>query len=114
MLLDNIIGIECDIMRKSNCKLCGCDDPGLVKRYYIVPQTITEQAGIQRPKTASLCSDCQQELGLWYSAKVGTLTYDTAKKQFIPKSSSQLVKEYEIAYQWFTKYRKEQLTKSQS
>ena len=106
MLLDNIIGTKYDIMRKLNCKFCGCDDPDLVKRYYIVPQTITEQAGIRRPKTASLCSDCQQELGRWYSAKVGPLTYDTDTKQFVPKLPSQLVREHEIAYQWFTKYRK--------
>ncbi len=101
-------------MRKSNCKLCGCDAPGLVKRYYIVPQAVTEQANIQRPKTVSLCSNCHKEIGLWYSAKVGTLTYDISMKQFIPKSLSQLVKEYEIAYQRFTKYMKEQLTKSHS
>lgn len=98
-------------MRKVNCELCSCDESGLLKRYYIVPQAITEQAGIQRPKTVRLCSNCQQELGIWYSAKVGALTYDTAMKQFTPKLPSQLFKEYEIAYQWFTKYKKAQLTK---
>ena len=98
-------------MPKQNCELCGCDEPGQLKRYYIVPQAITEQANIQRPKTVSLCSNCQQKLGLWYSAKVGTLTYDIDMKQFISKSPSQLVKEYEIAYKWFVNYRKEQLNR---
>ncbi|MFC2014440.1 hypothetical protein ACFLUP_00415 [Chloroflexota bacterium] len=99
-------------MRKENCVLCGCNQSVIVqvKVYYIVPQAVTEQASIQRPKTVKLCSNCQQELGIWYSAKVGELTYDTTIKQFTPKSPAQLVKEYEIAYQWFTQYKKAQLT----
>lgn len=96
-------------MPKVNCKLCGCEETGLLKRYNIVPQAIAEEAGIQKPKTVMLCLNCQQELGIWYSAKVGAVTYDTGVKQFVPKSPSQLVTEYEVAYQWFTRYKKEQL-----
>ncbi|MFC1952695.1 hypothetical protein ACFLWR_01000 [Chloroflexota bacterium] len=97
-------------MLKKNCELC--DESDLLKMYYIVPKAISEQAGIQKPKTVRLCPDCQQELGLWYSAKVGELTYDITMKQFIPKSPSRLVKEYETAYQGFTAYKKTQLIKS--
>lgn len=98
-------------MLKKNCELCGCDKPDQLKRYYIVPQAIAEQANIQRPKTVRLCSNCHKELGLWYSAKVADITYDTNMKQFISKSPSQLVKEYEITYKWFVNYRKGQLNR---
>ncbi len=101
-------------MRKVNCKLCGCGESGLLEMYDIVPRSIAEQASMQKPKTVRLCSNCQQELSMWYSAKIGTLTYGIAAKRFVSKSPSQLVTEYEIAYQWFTRYKKAQLTKQQS
>ncbi|MFC1988373.1 hypothetical protein ACFLVJ_00855 [Chloroflexota bacterium] len=98
-------------MLKKNCEICGCDESGQLKQYYIVPQAINEQADIQRPETVSLCASCHQELGMWYSAKVSDITFDTTMKQFISKSPSQMVKEYEVAYQWFVNYRKEQLNR---
>jgi len=96
-------------MPKEYCELC--HESGSLKIYNIVPQAISEEAGIKKPKTVRLCPDCQQELGLWYSAKVGELTYDIAVKQFVPKTPSQLAKEYETAYHWFTDYKKTQLTR---
>jgi len=95
-------------MPKENCELC--EESGVLKVYNIVPQAVSIEAGIQRPKTVRLCSNCHQELGLWYSAKVGELTYDISVKQFVPKSPSQLAKEYETAYEWFTTYKKTQLS----
>jgi len=36
------------------------------------------------------------------------MTYDTKMKQFRVKSPQEMVKEYEIAYQRFARYKKEQ------
>jgi len=98
-------------MIEINCKICGREEPDLVKSYSIVPPEILEEAGIERPKTVRICSNCQLELERWYSAKVSNVTYDNGAKQFVPKTASQLVKEYEVAYQWFTRYKKEQLAR---
>ena len=98
-------------MSKENCQVCGNTEPGLNRRCYIVPEEIAEQAGIPRLKTIRLCPKCQNELENWYSAKIAEVAYDTAAKQFIPKSPLQLAKEYETAYQWFLHNTKEQLNK---
>ena len=98
-------------MPKESCELCGYNKPGFINKYYIVPQEISEQAGIKQAKMVRLCPNCQQELGKWYSARVADITYDTEMKQFKPKSPLQMVKEYEMAYQWFVHNKKEQLNK---
>ncbi len=96
-------------MRKETCELCGYEDElGTVKKYHVFPQEITEQAGIKRSKIIRLCPNCQRELDKWYSTKVAHMAYDTRMKRFRTKSPQEMVKEYEIAYQRFTRYKREQ------
>ena len=98
-------------MSKDSCEVCGNTEPGLNRRCYIVPEEIAEQADIGRSNAVRLCSKCQNELDNWYSAHIAEMTYDTAAKQFIPKSALQLVKEYQTAYQWFVRSKKERQEK---
>ena len=94
-------------MRKQKCELCGREDEtGTIKRYPVFPQEIVEEAGVERSKIIRLCPDCRQELDKWYSTKVALQTYDNGTKQFRPKSAQELLKEYEIAYTHFTRYKK--------
>ena len=95
-------------MSRENCEVCGDTGTGQTTRCYIVPEEITEQAGVRRSKTIWLCPKCQSELDNWYSANIADMTFDTMAKQFLPKSALQLVKEYETAYQWFVHNKKEQ------
>ena len=102
-------------MRTKTCQLCGYEDElGSIKKYHVVPQEITEQAGIQESRMARLCPNCQQELHKWYSTKVANMTYDTRMKRFRPKSPLEMVKEYETAFAIFSKYKGEQKKVKQS
>jgi len=96
-------------MIKDICEFCGYkDELGTVKKYHIFPQEIMEEAGIKRSKIMKLCSNCQQELNKWYSTNVSKMTYDTRMKRFRAKSPQEMIKEYEIAYQSFSRYKMEQ------
>ncbi len=96
-------------MGKNNCELCGCDvEPKAIERHYIVPREIMEEAGRNRPKTVRLCPNCREELERWYATKIADMTYDTRMKRFRSRSPLEMAKEYEIAYQRFTRYKKGQ------
>ena len=96
-------------MGTKTCQLCGCEDElGPIKECHVIPQEIAGQASIDKSRIIRLCSNCQLELNRWYATKVADMAYDTSMKQFRAKSPPELVKEYEIAYQRFARYKKEQ------
>ena len=92
-------------MEKKACELCGCEvGSRAMEKHYIVPSEVSEQAGVDKSRIIRLCFNCQRELNRWYSAKIADMTYDTKTKQFRTKSPQEMAKEYEIAYQWFSRY----------
>ena len=96
-------------MAKGACDICGNESgPGATEKQPVVPVEISEQAGIARPKTVRLCSNCRQELHRWYLVKVADMAYDTKIKRFRAKSSLEMVKEYEDAYRMFAEYKRGQ------
>jgi len=96
-------------MGKDRCEICGYEDePGTLKKYHVIPQEIMEQAGIKRTKIRKLCQNCQDELNKWYSTNISDITYDTGIQRFRTKSPQEMLREYEVAYQAFTRYKKEQ------
>lgn len=96
-------------MAEKTCQLCGCEvELKSIERHHVVPREIAEQAGIRRSKIVRLCPDCRQELQRWYEAKVADMTYDTKFKRFRGRSPLEMVKEYEMAYRLFARYKKSQ------
>ncbi|MFC1919030.1 hypothetical protein ACFLWW_03570 [Chloroflexota bacterium] len=96
-------------MRNKTCELCGHEAaPGAIEKHNIVPAEILEQAGIQRTKIVRLCSNCRLELNRWNLTRIADMTYDTKVKQFRAKPPQEMVKEYEVAYRLFAKYKKGQ------
>jgi hypothetical protein len=96
-------------MQREICELCRYQgELGTIKKYYVIPQEITEKAGLKRIKIIKLCPNCQSELSKWYSTNISDITYDTRTQRFRAKSPKEMVKEYEVAYQAFTRYKKEQ------
>jgi len=96
-------------MKKKTCELCGCEvESGTMGKHYIVPSEVSEKLSEHKSRVIRLCFNCQRELNGWYSARVADMTYDTKTKQFRAKSPQEMAIEYEIAYQWFSRYKKEQ------
>lgn len=95
-------------MRKKTCEICGKTiEIGDLVTYQIIPQEIAKQAGISEPRTATLCTDCSNEVQTWYVKKVSTIAYDDRTKRFVPKSPAEMLKEYVAAYIGFTTYKKQ-------
>ena len=96
-------------MERKACELCGGEvELKAIEKHYVVPKEIMEQAGRLRLKIVRLCPTCHEELLRWYSANIADMTYDTKMKRFRGRSPIEMVKEYETAYQQFTRYKKEQ------
>lgn len=94
-------------MRKERCELCGCRiELGSIERHHVVPTMVTEQAGLPESRTLRLCSNCHREAHTWYSAKVSDMAYEPETKRFRAKSWVEMVKEYNSAFNSFTKYKK--------
>ena len=93
-------------MRRQTCELCDyMGDTEFIKGYRIIPEEVTEQAGVTRYKTVRLCPNCWNELSSWYSANISDVTYDTAFKRFRTRSGSEMIKEYEVAFSRFREYK---------
>ncbi|MBN2239750.1 MAG: hypothetical protein JW712_08245 [Dehalococcoidales bacterium] len=91
------------------CELCGEDvEPGSVRKHYIVPKEIMEQARMRRAKIVRVCPKCSTELQNWYNAKVDKNTFDSQIKKFRQRLPAEMVKEYEGAYSRFARYKKSQ------
>lgn len=93
-------------MEKKTCEICGYTSKheDLVI-YRIVPEEIATQAGILDKRKVVLCTNCCNELQAWYLKRVFGMSYDAGTVQFVPKSSADMVKEYEAAYRAFATYK---------
>ena len=102
-------------MVKDTCEVCGYQSERReVNKYHIVPSEVMRKVGRLRSRKIALCNNCHQELDEFYLKVVPDMTYDTKMKQFRVKSPQEMVKEYETAYQRFTRYKKEQQKRAQS
>lgn len=100
------------LMKKDWCEVCGNLMPGLVSETDIVPRDICRQAGIGDPKTVRLCERCRRELGKWYSSRVADTTFDASSKRFRSKTPAEMVQEYAMAYQWFSRVKQQERVKA--
>jgi len=93
-------------MGRATCELCGrTNQLGNAETHYIVPRELTSEAGMPDSATVKLCPNCYRELVNWYAKKTFDMTYDTGLKRFRPRSSAEMVKEYEAAYRVFAQYK---------
>ena len=93
-------------MEKKTCDKCGRgNQPEDLVIHRIVPKEVARQAGILDTRTVLLCINCSNEFQI-FSKKVHDLSYDDVTKHFIPKSPTELIKEYEAAYKAFIAYKK--------
>jgi len=96
-------------MGEESCELCAYRSQlGAVEKHHVVPKMVTEQTGMLETQSLKLCCNCHHEVHIWYSAKVTNMTYDAETKRFRPKSPTEMVKEYQSAFDSFVKYKKEQ------
>lgn len=94
-------------MQRKSCEVCGhAVDPGELVIHRIIPEEITKQAGILDARKVVLCHNCGSQVQDWYNKKVFSMSYDARTNQFIPKSSTEMIKEYEAAYKAFAAYKK--------
>lgn len=95
------------VEKRDTCDLCGYESILVaVEKHRIVPKEITEKAGVGLSKAVRLCSNCQRELHAWYSSRVVNTAYDPKTKHFRVKSSLEMVKEYESAFDGFVKFKR--------
>ena len=96
-------------MAKDRCEICGYEDEaGSVKKYHVIPQEIMEQAGVTHTRIRKLCQNCQDELNHWYATNVSDITYDTGIQRFRNKSPQEILREYEVSFQSFTRHKRVQ------
>ncbi len=94
-------------MKKKSCEVCGYEsDLAAIENHHIIPTEVTEEAGMPRSRTVRLCCNCRREVDTWYRARVAPMAYDSATKRFRTKSYSEMVKEYQSAFDSFMKYKK--------
>ena len=99
--------IEKTRMRQDTCDVCRCKiAAGAVLIHNVVPHEVTQQAGLSDSITVKLCISCRNEVEAWYSKRVSNATYDWEIKRFRPKSPTEMVKEYMVAYEVFVKYKR--------
>ena len=89
------------------CELCGYQSQlGAVEKHHIMPNEVTEQAGIPKSQTLRMCCNCRRELDTWYSAKVVKMVYDTKMPRFRAKTWGEMAKEYQSVFNGFVNYKK--------
>ncbi len=93
-------------MPNDACDLCLCEvELGETVIYNVVPHEVAVKAGLPASKAVKLCARCCREVEAWYLKRVSDITYDWGSKQFVPKTPSDMVKEYEAAYAAFVRYK---------
>jgi hypothetical protein len=94
-------------VQRKTCEVCGhAAEAGELVIHRIVPEEVAKQAGIVDLRTGLLCFTCSRGLQDWYNKRVFGMKYDVRTNQFIPKSSAEMVKEYDDAYKAFIAYKK--------
>lgn len=110
----NKMHVESGAMEKKTCDICGhAVNTEDVVVHRIIPEEAARQAGIFDFRTATLCPDCSNEVQIWYGKRVYSVSYEDSTKRFMPKSPSDIVKEYEAAYRAFAAYKNRRRVKSQ-
>ena len=95
-------------MERESCEVCGYRSQlGAIEKHHILPTEVTEEAGVPASQTLRLCSNCHREVHTWYSIKVMNMVYDSAAKQIRDRSSLEMVKEYQAAFNSFVKHKNE-------
>ena len=101
-------------MEDETCQVCGYkSELGVTEKHHVVPTEVTEPGGIPRSKIVRLCRNCHRELHRWYSTRVADMVYDPEAKRFRAKSSPEMVKEYESAYESFVRFKGRQKKRPQ-
>lgn len=97
-------------MEKKTCEICGyTSKPEDLLIHRVVPEEVATQAGILDTRTVVLCINCCNELQAWYLKRVFSMSYDAGTVQFVPKSSADMVKEYEATYRAFATYKRHRI-----
>lgn len=93
-------------IRKNTCEVCGCESKlGFFILHHIVPEHAIRQMGIADSRTVRLCINCHSAVHDWYSKKVFSMPYDLETHSFRPKLATEMAREYETAYEDFTKHK---------
>ena len=94
-------------MKEETCELCGYTSIlGTVEQCLIVPNDITQAAGIPRSQTMRMCCNCRMELNTWFSSKVAEMVYDIGMQKFRYRTRAEMVKEYQSVFSAFVDYKK--------
>ena len=96
-------------MTRETCEICRYRfEAEAMEPHHIVPQQITEEAGMPESQIIRLCPNCHQEIHSWYRAKVPHIRYDIMTKQFVEKSCLEMIREYQATFHGFAEYKREQ------
>ena len=94
-------------MDEETCELCGYQSQlRAVGRHYIIPNEVTQQAGMPESKTVRMCCNCRRELDTWYSDKITKMVFDTKIQRFRDKTWPEMVEEYQSVFNGFANYKK--------
>jgi len=96
-------------MGEEICEICGYRSQlGAVEKHDVIPNEVTQQAGMSESHTIRMCCNCRRELDTWCSAKVTTMVYDAGAQRFRYKTPVEMVEEYQSVFDGFVKYKKRQ------
>ena len=96
-------------MERETCEICRYRFKAeAIEPHHVVPQQITEKAGMPESQITRLCPNCRQEIHSWYRVKVTHMRYDIMTKRFVEKSYLELIKEYQSTFHSFAEYKQEQ------
>jgi len=96
-------------MVKNTCEVCGYQSQRKdIKKFDIFPSAVMRKVGKLQGKETTLCNNCHEEFEELCLKMVADMTFDTNSKRFRAKSPQKMVKEYEMAYQRFVRYKQHQ------
>ena len=94
-------------MGDETCEVCGYHSKfGAVGKHHVIPNEVTQQAGLSEVHTIRMCCNCRWELDTWYSARVAKLVYDTKTQRFRDRTWREVIEEYQSVFNGFVNYKK--------
>ena len=94
-------------MGDETCEVCGYQSQfGAVEKHHVIPNEVTQQAGMSESHTIRMCCNCRRELDTWYSAKVAKMVYDAKTQRFRDRTWREMVEEYQSVFNGFINYKK--------
>ena len=94
-------------MGDETCEVCGYQSQfGAVEKHHVIPNEVTQQAGMSESHTIRMCCNCRRELDTWYSTKVAKMVYDTKTQCFRDRTWREMVEEYQSVFNGFVAYKK--------